>query len=143
MPLSDDAYVESKRVHGERDFTPEERAAILAARPVPGVPGSTLRGDTMTGPTQSGTPMDDRCSLCGVSKQQVLGVHDAQRQEVDRLRAELAVWHADREEGERLVALVRDAAPFVNAVAAMADDKAPALEWLIRAASAVGIEADA
>jgi hypothetical protein len=42
------------------------------------------------------------------------------------------------EASSRLVDLVREAAPFVNAVAVMAKDKTPALSWLAKAATEVG-----
>ncbi len=59
---------------------------------------------------ETGDGREDRCNACGVSKQQVLRKHD------------------------EVAELVRRAAPFVNAVAAMAKDKGPALTWLADAA---------
>lgn len=45
-------------------------------------------------------------------------------------------WFEACEELERARDLVRRAAPFVNAVAVMADDKTPALAWLADASPA-------
>jgi hypothetical protein len=70
-------------------------------------------------PSVSQQETGERCPACGVSKQQVLRRHDEA---------------AD---------LVRRAAPFVNAVAVMADDKAPALRWLADAAGRIEPDEDA
>lgn len=57
----------------------------------------------------------------------------------------IAYWHRRWNEScEQLAearALVRRAAPFVNAVAVMADDKTPALAWLADAATEVSTDA--
>lgn len=68
--------------------------------------------------------MDDHCRKCGVSKQQIL-VRD-----------------------KRLVELVKRAAPFVNAVAALAagedkGDPGPALGWIADAAEELRMTTDA
>lgn len=56
-----------------------------------------------------------RCEACGVDRQQVLRTFNERQAE--------------------LVELVKRAAPFVNAVAVMAEDRGPALAWLADASA--------
>ena len=71
-----------------------------------------------------------RCSVCG---------WEADDDQVEREGRMMDVAQRYQRERNEARELVRRAAPFVNAVAAMADDKGPALKWLADAASTPGV----